>query len=212
MPDNVFHIPPHDVPSVSDWLEVIGRLKRQGHTRKRAAELLHGHPPPPTRWINDFYAIFAPALKDHKMRKLPMQDGPLIQIRQRLQLNAHAASTQSIVPRRLQKGPGRHTIALRAGHVAYVAQWDMLAIRCQDHDEAGGTAFRGRQLLNEWDLPRSALSGELAQRGEAFNERLGDSPSFPCLPSNTALRPGTSAKTRRSEWTRTSAVPCMPSW
>ena len=44
-----------------------------------------------------------------------MQDGSLVQVGQRLQLNPHAAATQSIVPRRLQECPGSHAITLRAG-------------------------------------------------------------------------------------------------
>ena len=35
---------------------------------------------------------------------------------------------------------------------------------------------------------------QLAQGRETFNERWRDPSSFPCLPSNTAFRPGTSAR------------------
>src|SRR5712664_144906 len=112
MSHKVLHVPPDDTPSVSDRLEVIGWLKRQGHTRKRAAELLHRHPPPATRRIHDLDTIFAPALKDHKMGKLPMQDGALVQVGQCLQLKPHAAATQAIPPCRLHEGPGTRAIAV----------------------------------------------------------------------------------------------------
>src|SRR5687768_14467512 len=43
------HIPPHHVTAVRFRLEVIGGLKDQGHTRKRAAKLLHWDPAPSIR-------------------------------------------------------------------------------------------------------------------------------------------------------------------
>src|SRR5258705_3254799 len=129
MPHKVLHVPPDDTPSVSDRLEVIGWLKRQGHTRKRAAELLHRHPPPSTRRIHDLDTIFAPALKDHKMGEFPMQDASLVHVWQRLQLKPHAAATQAVPPCRLHECPGTHPVAVRASHVAHVAQWYMLAMK-----------------------------------------------------------------------------------
>src|SRR5215470_1841418 len=98
------HITPHDVPSVSDRLEVIGGLERQRHTRKRAAELLHRHLSPSARRINDLHTLFTQSLKDDKMRKLPVENRPLGQVWQRLELKPHAAATQAIPARCPQEG------------------------------------------------------------------------------------------------------------
>src|SRR6059058_3867337 len=110
MSHNVLYITPHDAPSVSDRLEVIGGLEGQRHACKRAAELRHRHHPPAVRRINDLHTSFTQALKDDKMRKLPVEYRTLGQVGQRLKLKPHAAATQAVPARRPHECQRMHTV------------------------------------------------------------------------------------------------------
>src|SRR5215813_2039557 len=143
MSHDILYITPHDATSVNDWLEVIGRLKRQRYARKRAAELRHRYHAPAACRIHDLHPIFTPSLKDDKMRKFPVKNRTFGQVWQRLQLQPHTAATEAIPARRPHKCECIHAITMRAGHVTHIAERHMLAVICQYHYQAGRTAFRG---------------------------------------------------------------------
>jgi hypothetical protein len=129
---------------------------------------------------------------------------------QAVDLDLHAAAAEA---HRLGAAHDAERVgaAVGAGGLAGLVEGDRAAVVAEHHREAGGAAVGGLHLLDVRHAA-AALAAELAQGLGEVGLDLRRGLRLGLIAHQNLRSPGINANTIRSERTRTSAPPIMPSW
>ncbi len=170
---HVLDIAPRRFAGSRHRLERLAGLEKEHRAGKRSPQLTHGHFTPSVRGIDDVHAACADTLEDHKVAEVPVENAPGLEEFQILDLHLDAASAQAVVAGGRQNRQRRRAVAPAAERRTQFVDANRLAVKRQDHRQAGGAAFRLRHLTHHRDAARRAGSSEPLQRRKGVDEPGG---------------------------------------